>query len=138
MPQRCTTVSRIPPTKTHSTHSCNTHSYNVHAYTYNTYIHIYAYTIYYIQYIHCIQCHIGALTYEARLVCVCARCLDFFFMTHTPCLCGTISHNSTHYTYLAHTYIHIVGYAYTYLVYTHTHISTHKPIHTHTHLYTCV
>ena len=65
---------------------------------------------------------------------MCTRCLDFFFVTHTLWLCSAISYNSIHYTYLAHTHIHIVGYTYaTYLVYAHT----YKHIQTYTYAYSC-
>lgn len=75
---------------------------------------------------------IGTLAIVARLVCACARCLDFFSVARTLCLCSTISHNLTHYTYLAHTYIHTVGYTYTHMLSPHIRASTRLCIHTHT------
>lgn len=132
-PQRSTVITYIPPNK--DMHSTYTYiAYIVHTTnSITTYTHVLIHLCATHKQSHTKRiCVVGALTYEARLVCVCARCLDFFFMAHTPCLHSTISHNITHYTYLAHIYIHIVGYTYaTYLAYTHTHTGTHKPLYTH-------
>ena len=94
------------------------------------------YMIHNIYYIFYIQHLIGALTFEARLVCVCAMCLDFFSVARTPYLCSTLSHNSIDYTHLAHTYIHIVGYAYIYILSLYTY--THKHTQTYTYIYAWV
>ena len=69
---------------------------------------------------------------------MCTRCLDFFSVAHTPCLCSTISYNSMHYTYLAYTYIYIVGYAYAYILSLYTYIHTQAHANLYIHIRMCI
>lgn len=69
---------------------------------------------------------IGARTFEARLLCVCSRCLAFFSAAWTLCLCSNTSRNPSHTAYLGHIQVYTSSANCPQL----THVSKYTPMYT--------